>query len=295
MLQALVVATVGRPELVAKLLDQVSRASPPPDEVVLSPVGELDLPDLSETSYPFKVTVIIGARGAAAQRNAGVDAVSLSPDVIVFMDDDSMPRSDFFEQVSRHFEERQESQAMTGNVILEGSDRAVAPLTEDEIQGALRSSFSNPLTLRPDREHDQLYGCNMAIRSQVFSKLRFDERLPLYSYLEDLDMARGIIQGGGKIFSVPSAVIVHRMDPSGGRRAARRFGYSSVMNWEYLRRKGRVPVTALRYPIFVTLKNILLSAVGDQRQLRRGRLRGNALAFADLARGRVTPERIEQL
>jgi hypothetical protein len=69
-----------------------------------------------------------------------------------------------------------------------------------------------------------------------------------------------------------------------------------MANAAYLARKGTVP---LHHLIKTASKNLISNTV---RSLwpepyvdRRGRLQGNLLALADLARGRIAPERVLEL
>ena len=48
------------------------------------------------------------------------------------------------------------------------------------------------------REIRGTYGCNMAFRTAGIGSVRFDERLPLYGWQEDLDFC-GALRGSGRI------------------------------------------------------------------------------------------------
>jgi hypothetical protein len=292
MKQALVLATVGRPDLVRSVLDRLPTLDRIPDEVVLSAPTAADLPQELPEDPPFLLTVVTGVRGLTRQRNAGVAALSADAELVTFLDDDSVPRGDFFVAVEEHFARHPDSSAMTGRVVLEGTEGR-PPLTDSEIDAALARSLEE--TPEPDYERDQFYGCNMVFRRSVVERFVFDERLPLYSWLEDTDVARRILAEGGTIYTDPSVVIAHRKDPSGGRTQHIRFGYSSIANWEHLRRKGSVTWADAPGVARMVAKNAALSIRGADSTTRRARLKGNLLAFADIARGRVTPERIERL
>jgi hypothetical protein len=164
----------------------------------------------------------------------------------------------------------------------------------DAAAAALAASAAQPIRgcWRPTRE---LYGCNFVVRVAGARQLRFDERLPLYSWLEDHDFARRLMRRG-VLGAVDDCVMVHRAAASGGRQAHVRLGYSQVMNPVYLARKGSFPLWLAAQQIFrPTAKNVVLSAGGTSAPWRRERLRGNALAARDVVRGRITPERIVDL
>ena len=140
-----------------------------------------------------------------------------------------------------------------------------------------------------------LYGCNFAYRASAARELRFDDRLPFYSWLEDRDFARRLARFG-ELVRADDCVIVHLGVKSGGRMAHTRLGYSQVMNPCYFIRTGSFSVGLAVHQMFRPVaKNVAYSLVGVERDWRRERLRGNLLAAADVARGRFTPERIRQL
>ena len=92
------------------------------------------------------------------------------------------------------------------------------------------------------REHgnyDHGEGQNIFVRSQVFEKVLFDENLPLYGWLEDLDFATNILRYGRIIMNTETCW-VHVGAPS-GRTTGLRFGYSQVVNPPYLWRKNGKP------------------------------------------------------
>lgn len=297
MRQALIIATKNRQEPLTQLLGALQDLERFPDELVLSATEESDIPVAAYDSYPFKVTITIGAKGLTAQRNAGIRALTKTVDIVTFLDDDSRPRRDFFARVISHFSEYPDSYAVTGRVILDGSPDDKS-LSEEVITAALAQSTADDLDHGVAQAvlHDQLYGCNMAFRAEIFDQISFDERLPLYSWLEDADVARAIMRQGLNIYQDPRLVIVHCKVSSGGRTAHLRFGYSSVMNWEYLRRKGHVGWKEFPGSVLgPMIKNIAGSLCGSDRVGRRKRLRGNWLAMWDIARGRITPERATEL
>ncbi|MCB4207985.1 glycosyltransferase family 2 protein [Arthrobacter sp. UM1] len=296
MKHALVVATVNRHETLTKLLDSLRELDPHPSELVISAPAESDIPPAAREPFPFPVVIALGARGSSAQRNKGVDALTTAPDTVAFLDDDSVPRRDFFARVERHFAEHPDSSAMTGRVVLEGTGR-LPNLSDAEITEALERSLRDDAAQSPGpaEPHNQLYGCNMVFRLEDFNRFRFDERLPLYSWLEDTDLARALMKAGRRIYRDPAVVIAHRRDASGGRQSHVRFGYSFVSNWAHLHQKGHVDRRDLPGVVLVVGKNAVGSIWGPEREWRRLRLKGNLLALGDLLRGRVTPERILDL
>lgn len=235
--------------------------------------------------------VVTGVRGLAAQRNAALDALD-GIEVVAFFDDDAVIRPDYLANALRFLDTHPDILGLTGRVLLDGArsgeiDNAVA-------DQALARSATEPPTLRwrPTRE---LYGCNFVVRIGRVPHMRFDPALPLYSWLEDHDFARRLLRLG-PLAQVDDCVIVHRAAASGGRQSHVRLGYSQVMNPVYLMRKGSFPLWLAAHQIFrPVVKNIACSVKGKSTSWRRLRLRGNATAMWDIARGRISPGRILEL
>lgn len=283
---AVVLASAGRPDLLGEILVSCAGQRGVEFTTVVTVPDESSLP--SDPALLDGVTVVTGTRGLAAQRNAGIEALT-DVDVVAFFDDDSVLRSDYLSQALGFFDAHPEVVGLTGDVLLDGA--VSGEVLRESAAAALTASAEKPDNGRwsPARE---LYGCNFVVRLDRAPELRFDDRLPLYSWLEDHDFARRLMKVG-QLAKVMDCVIVHRAAASGGRQSHVRLGYSQTMNPFYLFRKGSFPLWLTAEQTFrVVAKNIALSLVGSQRAWRRERLRGNAMAARDIARGRVTPERI---
>jgi len=287
---AVVIASAGRPELLRQALDTVAAQEGVSFVTVVSVPDQRSLPEGLQSTE--RVRVVAGARGAAAQRNAGMRALDPGTQVVAFFDDDSVLRSDWLRNAVTFMSRYPEVVGLTGRVLLDGA--VTGEISEDETVAAIAASWTEPVSGAWKR-WEELYGCNFAIRLDLIGDERFDERLPLYSWLEDHDMARRLLRIGA-LAKVEDCVMVHRAAASGGRQSHRRLGYSQVMNPLYLWRKG-----SFSFPYAVghldkrLAKNSVLAVAGPEREWRRERLRGNLLALGDAARGRITPERILDL
>jgi GT2 family glycosyltransferase len=284
-----VLASAGRPTLLADALRCCNEQEGVGFRGVVSVPDAASLPN--EASLLDGWEVVTGTRGLAAQRNAGLDHLG-DVELVAFFDDDAVARPDYLASALHFLAEHPDVVGLTGRVLLDGKitgeiDRATT--------GAIlaRSAAGPPFgTWRRTRE---LYGANFVIRRSAAPSLRFDERLPLYSWLEDHDFARRLMPYG-HLAHVDDCVIVHRAAASGGRQSHRRLGYSQVMNAVHLVRKGSFPPWLAAQQIFRPLaKNVALSVAGPSTSWRRQRLLGNLLAAADIVRGRITPERIKEL
>jgi GT2 family glycosyltransferase len=283
---AVVLASAGRPALLAEILQSCAGQVGAEFDTVVSVPDEASLP--TDRSVLKGVRVVIGTRGLAAQRNAALDVLDVA-DVVVFFDDDAIVRADYVARALAFLEAHPDVVGLTGRVLIDGAVKGEVP--RDVARSALEESAREPLTdgWRPTHE---LYGCNFLVRVDRAPQLRFDGRLPLYSWLEDHDFARRLMRVG-PLAEVEDCVIVHRAAASGGRQSHTRLGYSQMMNPIYLYRKGSFPLWLTAQQIFRPVaKNLALSVAGPARQWRRERLRGNILAATDAVRGRITPERI---
>lgn len=281
---AVVLASAGRPELLGEVVTDLGRQTRKDYTLVVSVPDQASLPP---DELPDG-TVLAHARGLAAQRNAALATVPEATHVFCF-DDDSVVREDYVEQAMHFFDEHPDVVALTGRVLLDGSASQAIP--RDAALAALAASWADPLRggWSAGRE---LYGCNFAFRRLAVRGERFDDRLPLYSWLEDHDFARRAMRFG-VLAKVDDCVIVHRGVKSGGRMAHERLGYSQVMNPAYFAHKGSFPLwLTARETVPRVGKNALRSVAGPEAEWRRERLRGNLRATADVLRGRFTPERI---
>jgi len=286
---AIVLASAGRGDLLGAVLANCRELAGGSFEIVVSVPDEASLP--ADRSLLDGVHVVVGTRGLAAQRNAGLDALE-GVDIAAFFDDDAVVRQDYLSNAVAFLREHPSVVGLTGRVLLDGAvSGEIAVEAADE---AIVRSAGEPASAlwSPTRE---LYGCNFVVRTSASPGLRFDGRLPLYSWLEDHDFARRLMRSG-TLAHVEDCVIVHRAAASGGRQAHVRLGYSQVMNPVYLNRKGSFPLWLAAQQIFRPVaKNVALAAAGPHRSWRRERLRGNLAAAADVLKGRITPERIVEL
>ena len=285
-----IVASAGRPGDVAMLLGTLASQSRPPDLVVLAVGDHADAPALPATK--FTVEVLIAERGLTKQRNAGLAAADAAGcSVVAFFDDDFLPASDYLERAVAALAADPALLGVDGAVVADG---AVGPgLTWAAAAEILAGDRSRPGPVIYDQP-DGLYGCNMVVRTRAALAVRFDETLPLYAWLEDWDLSRGLI-GRGRIGRVPQARGVH-LGVKRGRTSGLRMGYSQIANPIHLLRKGTMPLgIAARHLLRRPAGNLWGALRRDPHVDRVGRLRGNLLGALDLARGRLHPARILSL
>jgi GT2 family glycosyltransferase len=278
-----VFASRGRPTLLAAAVARLMQQTCRPTSVVVScphsddagPVR--DLPD---------VTILCGASGLAAQRNAALRCVPADTDVVVFFDDDFVPRHDWISQAAAVLHGNPGVAAVTGALLADGIKGPGLAIADAEVLLA-GSDAAEPWL----RESSIPYGCNMAFRWSAVVGCRFDERLVLYGWLEDRDFGAALARGGHRIVKAGAMVGVH-LGVKAGRVSGRRLGYSQVVNPVYLHRKGTMPLAAVADHLFRNLASNLVRALRPEPYIdRRGRLRGNLHGLADVLRGIIEPER----
>jgi len=285
---AVVVATLGRAVEANDLLADLNAQTRRPDAVVFAVVSSADAP--RDAGGDRGQVILCERKGSCAQRNSALDAIEGNCDVVVFFDDDFVPGPNYIEALEQLFEERADLVGVTGYVLADGvtgpgiSREMSVEIVDDH---AAQSPDGAPW----ERSRDSLYGCNMAVRMSALKGRRFDEGLPLYGWLEDVDFTYPLLDEGaliqsGRVYGVHRGV-------KGGRTSGVRFGYSQIANPLYLLLKGTGP----RMAMFSNIARNL--AMNHARSLfpevyidRRGRLLGNWRAIVDVLRGRVRPGRI---
>jgi GT2 family glycosyltransferase len=219
-----------------------------------------------------------------------MDAAS-AIDVLLFLDDDFIMAPDYLAEMEAIFREHSEVVMTTGRVVADGVTGA--GLSADEAEERLAAAGApRPVPLSVVYNG---YGCNMAVRMAVVrtQRLRFDEELPLYAWLEDVDFSRSMAPFGW-IVRVERARGVH-LGVKSGRQPGARLGYSQIANPCYLIAKG---TCSWKMGLLQMARNLAANIYGTLRQEkaidRRGRLRGNAMAVMDLVLQRMTPARALQ-
>jgi GT2 family glycosyltransferase len=280
------IATRGRAEILCETLKELRKQTRPADRIVICHAdpedvdGILLVPGLELRKAP---------PGLPVQRNIILNAVT-DCDFLLFLDDDFLPAPGYIAATLDALQADPAIVVTTGAVIADGikgpgftPDHGRRLLAEDAPEGTSHG-------LSPAWNG---YGCNMAIRLATARQfgIRFDERLPLYAWYEDIDYTRRLGQHG-RIVRVGAARGVH-LGAKSGRTSGKRLGYSQVMNPVYLARKGTYPWKGAMRSIAKHLTTNLFRSVCPEAWVdRRGRLFGNGLAVIDLCRGRIMPERI---
>ena len=286
---AIAVASIKRSEEIGQLLAQLERQTLPPAQIILSLEQRADAP----AHLPANLEIILGPKGLTSQRNRALDAVRPDCDLVVFFDDDFLPCDDALAGMAGLFATNARIAGATGQVLRDGITHG--GLAYEDALICLAGYHANPPTdAVAVTDIDELYGCNMVFRAAAVRDLRFDERLPLYGWQEDVDFA-GQLLAKGRIVKTNAFSGVHR-GVTRGRTPGVALGFSQIVNPVYLVHKGTMrPAKAFK----LMAKNLLanhVKAVRPESYIdRAGRMRGNWLGLLHLLSGKSDPGAILRL
>jgi GT2 family glycosyltransferase len=281
------IASVGRPQLLQIVVEELQRQTRLADRVIIcAPTAD----DTAGIAADPQAEIIVGPRGLTRQRNAILERAA-GFDILQFFDDDFLPAPTYLAEVEHAFAAATDIVMTTGLVIADG---IIGPgLAVDEARQRLTAADSG---LIANELVANGYGCNMAVRLATArrAQCRFDERLPLYGWLEDVDFSRQLARHG-RVVKVGAARGVH-LGVKQGRQPGIRLGYSQIANPIYLSRKGTCPWSrSLRIMSRNIAMNLARSLKPEPYIDRVGRASGNLRALTDLVGGRLAPERILEL
>lgn len=282
------IATTGRPAILRRVVDRLAHQERPADGIVVVGATRADIADLDPKDEGLDI--LLSERGLCKQRNAALRHIGTASDIVVFIDDDFVPAHDFIRRLETLFRYRPDVVGATGVLVADGAH--TAPIDFDDAVRRLDVEHQRPAPTVS--ECRSLYGCNMAFRLSAAEGLRFDERLPLYGWQEDVDFTYQL--GWRGMLTRTSELTGIHLGSRSGKTSGLRLGYSQVANIAYLLRKGTIGGATGRT---LMMRNITANAVRSlwpEKDIdRRGRLAGNLIAARDVLRGRIEPERIEAL
>jgi glycosyltransferase involved in cell wall biosynthesis len=283
-----VIATTGRPEIVKRVVTRLAAQTRAPDGVLVVGASPEDIAGLEGTTDILET--LVSRRGLCRQRNAALDHLGDSTDVVAFFDDDFVPADDFLAQLEALLSAQPDVVGATGILVADGAQGQ--PIGFDDAADRLDRLGERPATNKSDCP--SLYGCNMAFRLSAAAGLRFDEKLPLYGWQEDVDFTHQL-SWRGRLVRTSELTGVH-MGARSGKTSGKRLGYSQIANIVYLWRKGTMVRWLGERLLFQNIVSNVVRSLWPEHDIdRRGRLIGNLLAIRDLLTGRIDPERIEAM
>ncbi|HJS84433.1 MAG TPA: glycosyltransferase [Acetobacteraceae bacterium] len=283
------IPTVGRASILCETLTELGRQTRQPDRLIVCAPRAADAKGAA-AAFP-ELRLVFADAGLPRQRNAVIDAAG-DADVLVFFDDDFLAHPDYLARTEYHMQNDPRIVVATGRVLADGIGGP--GLSPAEGRAILARHVAAGMAATPAFSG---YGCNMALRLAPMRQhgLRFDERLPLYGWQEDVDLSRRLAKHG-LVVRLEAACGVH-LGVKLGRGSGVRLGYSQVVNPIYLslKRCGYPFGRAVGHIAGNMAMNVVRSTWPEPYVDRRGRLRGNLLALRDLMAGKVIPERILDL
>lgn len=291
---SVVIASTNRPTVLAETVRYLNLQKEKPLEVILSLIREGDLdPSFDPGSAPFPIKVLTGEPGLTKQRNRGIASVDERAAFVCLLDDDVLIHEDFLGAVCSIMEDHADCVCVMGHLARNGdvSLEEAKKLLAGPIDPAEAAKAYIPVHAR----HGGLYGCNMTFRKEPLQLEKFDERLPLYSEMEDTDMGTRIRKHGVVAYSFRCQGV--HLKTQSGRINYRMHGFSQIMNAWYLMKKGSLPrgEVVLKIVARKLLQNALMVFHPRQTRKRLALVRGNIFALRCILAGRVEPELITKL
>lgn len=180
--------------------------------------------------------------GLTKQRNIGVSKIKGEPEVIHFLDDDSVVQPGYFDAIMETFQ-RHPGVLAVGGRILNLPEHKVSRIKvffnlDSFTEGKVLKSGINILnfTGSSDRKVDWISGCSMSFHTSVFRNLDFDERRHGNSLGEDVDFCLRVKELGSIVWT-PSATLMHIQSPI-NRDSAFRVRVGAFMHYLQLAQDG---------------------------------------------------------
>ena len=239
--EAVVICTRNRPKELARTLESVAAQRGVQDRRVVVVDGS-DPAEAERTAHvvqrgadegaPFHYHSYSGRPAATRQRNAGVDLLPESVEVVHFIDDDVTLHDGYFEALCNALTQNPALRG-AGGVITRSNESSPRPpvhwthrlflLRTDRPSRVLPSGHTTPAWLTGDEQlqsAEWLSTCASSYRAEVFAEHRFDPAVEGPSpRLEDLDFSVRVAQDG-PLAVAPEARCIHRIAAQNRRDTA---------------------------------------------------------------------------
>jgi GT2 family glycosyltransferase len=235
-LQQTLASIVAHPPSVDLLLAVVDASDGGPRRRVRSLVSDFET--LPSVHWPYTDTPSL-----ARQRNAGLDRLPPSVEIVHFIDDDVTVHPSYFESLSKVLHGHP-GVGGVGGVIVDRSGRKSSRRRETFKQlfflnhaeagrvlpSGCTTSAQHPSPANPTglRDTEWLSGCSSSYRRDLLDRHCFDETLTGYSMLEDLDLSYRIHQEA-RLVVQPEARLVHRRSTR-NRLDAKRYNHALTVH-----------------------------------------------------------------
>ena len=176
-----IIPTYRRPESLKQCLRGLAKQARLADEVLLIVRGgdkatRNFLKTLDRQKLSLRVSTV-AVRGIASARNVGLDEAK--GDIIVFIDDDAVPRTDWLARLEKYYLADPKIGGVGGRdfIYQNGKLQKGAKKIVGKIQWWGRTVGNHHLGVGKPREVDILKGVNMSYRKEAIADIRFDRRL----------------------------------------------------------------------------------------------------------------------
>ncbi|HEX4770778.1 MAG TPA: glycosyltransferase [Bryobacteraceae bacterium] len=291
---SVILCTLNRPRVLHDTILSILRQELLPQEIIVA-VPSLEHVSSDTLALP-SVKLLITPVGLCKQRNRALEELSEDTEIVAFLDDDIELSTHYLKEMARLFTTAPEVIIASGRMLHDGG-RGTRITREESIarcQESDRSYELRPLSFAPI---DAGYGCNMICRYSSIKSQRFDERLPLYGWLEDRDFSYRCTVNRYPAVCLDNAQAVH-LGWRNGRVSGVRLGFSTVVNPIYLKRKTKMfsfHFIFIHYWVRCLIGNLIGLITRDSDYDRRGLLQGNFRGFWHLLSGKCDPEHILNL
>ena len=305
---SLIVCTYQRPDALLKLLNSVKEQSLYPDQILIIDGSEDHRTQKIMESRPFSnleyFKVEAQHRGLTRQRNFGISKVHKAIEVVCFLDDDTLLKRDYFEQLLQTYEKYPEAVGVGGYIIEENLWRKVSEdyqsrkgeyfsggwVRPEGARFQLRRKFGlapdAPPGIMPDFSHgysigflpptrktykvEFFMGGVASYKTDLFSKLSFSEYFEGYGLYEDMDFCLRASRIG-QLYVNTAAGLYHHHEEK-GRPNQFKYGKMVVRNgWYVWRVKYPKPTFRAVSKWYATSLLLALIRLGNVFQVMRRR------------------------
>lgn len=221
---SIIVPTLNRPEATRSMLEQLTLQTASSYEVIV--LDQSDSPDTRLTGFQTKsytyVFHHIDEKGLPNARNLAVQLAR--SEILVFLDDDSIPDKELASTYLQLFDEYDDSYAVIGGRIHERGSRIFRE-GKGLVGGKITVYGKTVKNFETDREGrcEWVAGGNFAVRRSRFLQVGgFDKNFGGNAILEDADFCYRIRKAGGKVLYSPRPKLEHLRLSTGGTRTINR-------------------------------------------------------------------------
>lgn len=253
---AVVICTRNRPDDLRRTVERI--AAHPPTSGVVCVVDASETDEVEANARALDASSLCtahwrydGAPSLARQRNAGVDRLPASVEVVHFLDDDVTVQPGYFDALEGALRDVPALGGVGGQIVephrgaptdwtatarrlfLHDHPTPGRVLPSGMTSSAQRRSVPDGTSLVAT---DWLVGCSMTIRRSLLEVYRFDPSLTGYSMLEDLDLSYRIGRDTA-LAVVPEARLVHHRSPA-NRLSMERDAYERLIHLRWFVEKN---------------------------------------------------------